>query len=104
MSLKSVEMQVALPRTQEIGKIQEQLQQRGQIMQAHANESVEKDVVKKRTSVTKEEETKEAKWEHNQSSRHRQQEHEQKKQKSRQIARNHYENHPYKGHKIDFSG
>ncbi|MRH42286.1 hypothetical protein GH741_06280 [Aquibacillus halophilus] len=33
MSWKSVEMQVALPRVQDAGKIQEQLQQRGQLLQ-----------------------------------------------------------------------
>jgi hypothetical protein len=33
VSLKLIELQVALPRTQDFGKIQEQLQQRGQHMQ-----------------------------------------------------------------------
>ncbi|MBU5594985.1 hypothetical protein KQI76_07385 [Amphibacillus sp. MSJ-3] len=33
MSWKAVEMQVALPRTQDAGRIQEQIQQRGQFMQ-----------------------------------------------------------------------
>ncbi|WP_093210698.1 hypothetical protein [Sediminibacillus albus] len=33
MSWKSVEMQVALPRVQDAGKIQEQMQQRGQHLQ-----------------------------------------------------------------------
>ena len=30
MGLKSIEMQVALPRTQEVGKIQEQMNRQGQ--------------------------------------------------------------------------
>lgn len=33
VSWKAVEMQVALPRTQDVGRIQEQIQQRGQFMQ-----------------------------------------------------------------------
>ncbi|KGX88420.1 hypothetical protein [Pontibacillus litoralis] len=33
MTLRTIEMQVALPRTQDAGKLQDQLQHRGQMMQ-----------------------------------------------------------------------
>jgi hypothetical protein len=38
MSLKSIEMQLALPRTQDIGKLQEQLNQKSVILQHHTSE------------------------------------------------------------------
>ena len=41
MSLKAIEMQVALPRTLDAGKIQEQMQQRGQNMINIANDAVQ---------------------------------------------------------------
>jgi hypothetical protein len=55
MSLKVIEMQIALPRTQDAGKIQEQLQQRSQIQHDHAAHEVQKEVEKKEHSVVKEE-------------------------------------------------
>ena len=55
MSLKVIEMQIALPRTQDAGKIQEQLQQRSQIQLDHAAHEVQKEVEKKEHSVVKEE-------------------------------------------------
>ena len=41
MSLKAIEMQVTLPRTLDAGKIQEQMQQRGQNMINIANDAVQ---------------------------------------------------------------
>jgi len=50
MSWKAVEMQVALPRTQDASRIQEQLQQRGQFMQnVLANQQLAEDEVKRKT-------------------------------------------------------
>ena len=42
MSLKAIEMQVALPRTLDADKIHDQLQQRGQHINDQANEDVTK--------------------------------------------------------------
>ena len=53
MSLKAIEMQIALPRTHDAGKIQEQLQQRGQHLQEHAAQSVTKEDDLKRKTVVK---------------------------------------------------
>ena len=55
MSLKAIEMQIALPRTQDAGKIQEQLQQRSQVQLDHAAHEVQKQVEKNEHSVVKEE-------------------------------------------------
>jgi hypothetical protein len=102
MSLKAIEMQVALPRTLDAGKIQEQLQQRGQHMMEHANEAVKKDVENKRTSVMKSEHSAEAKLlQDGKKQNHKNQKGnfgptpEEEKDK---------EHHPYKGTVIDYSG
>ncbi|SFP08305.1 hypothetical protein [Salibacterium halotolerans] len=51
MSWKAVELQVALPRTQDAGKLQEQLQQRGQAAQDRMAAQEEKELEKQRTQV-----------------------------------------------------
>ena len=61
MSLKTVEMQVALPRTVDAGKISEQLQQRSQLANDLAAAQNQKESDLKRTSVVKEERKAEAK-------------------------------------------
>ncbi|WP_078547083.1 hypothetical protein [Litchfieldia alkalitelluris] len=49
MSLKLIELQVAIPRTQDFGKITEQLNQRGQILQNQlATEQKKLDQVKRK--------------------------------------------------------
>ena len=54
-------MQVALPRTLDAGKIQEQMQQRGHNMINIANEAVQNESEKKRNSVIKSEQSAETK-------------------------------------------
>lgn len=50
MSWKAVEMQIALPRTQDAGRIQEQIQQRGQFMQdLITREQLQSEETKRRT-------------------------------------------------------
>ncbi|MFC4320156.1 hypothetical protein [Litchfieldia salsa] len=53
MSLKLIELQIALPRTQEFGKMTEQLNQRGQIFQHQVAQSQKKQDVKNLKQVTK---------------------------------------------------
>ncbi|MBM7692239.1 dsDNA-specific endonuclease/ATPase MutS2 [Peribacillus deserti] len=53
MSLKAIEMQIALPRTQEAGKIQEQLQQRGQLQNDLASLEMHKEDKRKTSTVTR---------------------------------------------------
>ena len=108
MSLKTVEMQVALPRTLDASKLSEQLQQRSQLANDLAAAQNQKESELKRTSVVKEERKAEAKLhrenhEHpnHQSSRQRsmvdleEEKHEKQEKK---------EKHPYKGLKFDISG
>ncbi|MDV7763287.1 hypothetical protein SC499_01090 [Peribacillus simplex] len=55
MSLKAIEMQIAIPRTQDAGKIQEQNQQKNLIQQDHAAHQVQKDSERKQRTVVGEE-------------------------------------------------
>ena len=103
MSLKAIEMQVALPRTLDAGKIQEQMQQRGQNMINIANDAVQNESEKKRNSVIKNEQSaetklyKDAKKQHNQDGQEREHVRIQTEEKKK-------EHHPYKGTIIDYSG
>ena len=53
MSLKAIELQVALPRTQEISKVQEQLQQRSQLTHDLAAREMQKEMKKQEATVLK---------------------------------------------------
>jgi len=104
MSLKAIEMQIALPRTQDAGKIQEQLQQRGQHHQEHAAQSVTKEDELKRKTVIKNNQKQEARLnKDDRSSNHNQ---EQSNPDKKKNSENHHiqQNHPYKGKVIDYSG
>lgn len=103
MSLKAIEMQIALPRTHDAGKIQEQLQQRGQHLQDHAAQRVTKeDELKRKTVFKNEQKTKARLNKDDSSASHQEQESKQNKQKKNPKLDHH--DHPYKGKRIDYSG
>lgn len=102
MSLKSVEMQVALPRTQDAGKLQEQMQQRGQHLQDHALESLQKEQRKQETTVMKYEQKDSAKLHQEEQGSDGSDENFQQKRKRKQQLKK--DCHPYKGKVIDYSG
>lgn len=104
MSLKAIELQVALPRTHDAGKIQEQWQQKDQLAFHHAANEVQKDDTKKRTAVIKQEQ-KEKPSLHKEgggAGQHGSQRQPGKK-KAMDSRQNKYQ-HPYKGISIDYSG
>ncbi|WP_442599524.1 hypothetical protein [Neobacillus sp. D3-1R] len=101
MSLKAIELQVALPRTQDAGKLQEQIQQRGQILQDQIAEQSQKEQEKKRSTVIKNETTEKAILRNKRESNQENQQQKSNQQKRDQIKDS---KHPYKGTKIDFSG
>lgn len=103
MSLKAIEMQIALPRTHDAGKIQEQLQQRGQHLQEHAAQSVTKEDDLKRNTVVKNNQKQEARLNKDGSQSSQQQ---QKGRDDDQSKDEHpvVPHHPYKGKVIDYSG
>src|SRR4051812_42362440 len=102
MSFKSIEMQIAIPRTLDAGKLQEQLQQRGQNMSDQAKEAVQKDVEHRRNHVVKSEESAEVGLlKDGQGHDHE----EQKRNHAREVKEEQQnEHHPYKGTIIDYSG
>ena len=101
MSLKSIEMQVALPRTLDANKLHDQLQQRGQLINDQANEEVKKEVEKQRNFVVKNESLAHTTL-HNQKDKHQNDKNEQYPDKEKQNVKQ--EHHPYKGNFIDYSG
>lgn len=100
MSLKAIEMQVALPRTLDAQKLQEQMQQRGQLQTDFATENVKKEDIKKEQTVLKQEQKDIARFRKNGNQDHHADERGEKKDKQHQQK----ENHPYKGMHVDFSG
>jgi uncharacterized protein YfaS (alpha-2-macroglobulin family) len=101
MSLKAIEMQIALPRTHDAGKIQEQIQQRGQHLQEHAAQRVTKEDELKRKTVIKNKQKQEARLNKDGQSSKEQGESRQPKKKKEELIQH---NHPYKGKVIDYSG
>jgi hypothetical protein len=104
MSLKSIEMQVALPRTLDATKLHDQLQQReqrGQLINDQANEEVKKEVEKQRNFVIKNENLPQTTL-RNQKQEHKKDKNEQHSDKEKQNVK--HEHHPYKGNFIDYSG
>ncbi|MDQ0214275.1 sRNA-binding protein [Oikeobacillus pervagus] len=103
MSLKSVEMQIALPRTHEAGKISNQQQQQGQLLQEHAAENTEKQLERKRKMVHQSEQKEELHLKERQSKEHSPVERQHQNQKNKK-KRQKESKHPYKGKQIDISG
>lgn len=105
MSLKAVEMQVALPRTMEAGKIQEQLQQRGQNLNDAAAERTLKEEMQKRTTVIKQEQKSNVKLsQEERGNKNNSREHTSKEEEKGNNEIEKKEKHPYKGSVIDYSG
>ncbi len=104
MSLKLIELQVALPRTQDAGKLQEQMQQRGQNMQDHISASLLKQDEKKRKQVVKNEKKEKSSLELNQRSSINGHGPNSRDKDNSENSKEAQEEHPYKGKFIDFNG
>ncbi len=106
MSLKAIEMQIALPRTQDAGKIQEQLQQRSQVQLDHAAHEVQKQVEKNEHSVVKEERKLPVQFNEQEGNPDKGPFSKQtnKKKKEEKKTTTSSQQHPYKGQSIDYSG
>ncbi len=103
MSLKLIELQVALPRTQDLGKIQEQLQQKGQLVQDHLASAQQKEDIEKKKQVNKYDKTTKNKLQKDGQNSNGAFETKKRKKQSKQMhpAEAH---HPYKGNLIDIEG
>lgn len=97
-------MQSSLPRSQTVGKIQDQLQQRGQTMQEHIASEQKKLDEQKRKQVNGTDETDKSKLEPDKEENREQKEREQEEKKKKKDEKNEVTPHPFKGKFIDFSG
>lgn len=103
MTIRPIEMQIALQNSQNIGKIQEQIQQRGQVAHEYLLDEQKEKAENERTAVTKSDETAQSKLERDKEEKRRQQDKENKKGKTeKNVVQK--EPHPYKGKFVDFSG
>jgi hypothetical protein len=102
MSLKSIEMQIALPRSIDAAKLHDQLLQKGHIQNDQASGQIKQQEVKQRTTVVKQEQKDHACFHQNGGGSH-EQNHQNGKQPKKGNQQN-AEKHPYKGNFLDFSG
>ena len=102
MSLKAVELQVAIPKTFDAGKVAEQHQQNTINQQLHANEALKKELERKQKNVNDTENTDAVSDEEE---RDRNADHlsmiDKKKKKEQEQPK---AQHPFKGNFVDFSG
>ena len=102
MSLKGVELQIAIPKTVDAGKLAEQHQHNVIQHQHNANEALKRELVRKQLTVSDTEPTEKVnKDEDNSSGNSKQSSDEQSKKKKNQTGE---ATHPFKGHFIDYSG
>lgn len=101
MSLKNIEMQIAVPRTQDAGKMQSELMDRGYVINSQAAEAAQKEEERKRTAVVHKDDLQKAQF-HKEGTRaeYVNNEKERKDNKTEDPPAK----HPYKGNFIDFSG
>ena len=100
MSLKGIELQIAIPKTFDAGKIAEQKHQQTQLNQDHANSLMERQALKgKETVLESEEYAKRMRMENDQEQEQycRMREQQQKEEEKKTV-------HPYKGAFVDFTG
>ncbi len=101
MSLKGVELQIAIPKTFDAGKIAEQLQQQSNISQANAQAAAERQLEKNRETVLQSSEA--SRLDSNNPNKQPKNgqdkdQNEQEKQEKKDSK------HPFKGNFVDFSG
>lgn len=103
MSLKSIEMQIALPRSVDSAKISEQLQQRGQQIIDHATDDMKWKDTQNRQSVVEMEKGHKL-WQHTDDDQPSSQYEGKQNQNKKQQQKMQEPIHPYKGKSIDYSG
>ena len=101
MSLKAVELQIAIPKTFDAGKVAEQHQQNVLQHQHNANEALKKELEKKQTTVNDTEPTEKTIHDENNRSGN---DHQSKNNQSKKDKHTKEATHPFKGNLIDFSG
>jgi|SRR5690625_3413966 len=103
MSLKSIELQVAIPRTHDAGKMQEQMTKQSQQFQDTLTKQQLREELIKRGKVNEYEHVKHLNVKDEEKDKNNEEQEEQKKRKQDEKKQSELE-HPYLGTKIDFSG
>lgn len=103
MSLKAVELQITIPRSQDAGRIQEQLQQRPQNDQTHLINEQKKEINKQLQKTKESEKTEKEKIKDQQNKHSKDQQNKQNDDKVEDKAKKKQLKHPYKGHSVDIS-
>lgn len=103
MSLKGVELQIAIPKTFEAGKAADQAQQQVLANQAHANEALKKDIERKQLAVNMSEQTDEISNDLESATEDAMAQ-QQSKKKNKKAQQHKKAKHPFKGNFVDFSG
>ncbi|WP_368504077.1 hypothetical protein AB3N04_18670 [Alkalihalophilus sp. As8PL] len=104
MSIRPIEVQGSFPQSQKSGKLQEQMQQRGQVSQNIIGQQLDQENRQKRRQVVKTNESEKSTLQDqkkNQSNQHNQRKKERDKEDDGTEQK---ESHPYKGQFVDFSG
>ena len=101
MSLKALELQIALPKTFEAGKLLEQTQQQVNNSQVFANQALQKQIKKNGTMVLESDQSSEVKDEYSNKKENKKK---QSQNKNPESANDEQIQHPFKGHFVDFSG
>ena len=107
MSLKLVELQVAIPKTVDAGKIAEQQQQQNNVTQSQLAALAEKELMRKRASVNEFDKSEKTKLD-----KHKKQSPQSKEEDPMMPSKFANETnetvptsfHPFKGRRVDFSG
>lgn len=102
MSLKGVELQIAIPKTFEAGKIADQVQQQALAQQAHANEALKKEIERKQKIVNTSEGMDEISEDEDAGGEYLTDTYKNKKKQQDQQEKQ--AQHPFKGNFVDFSG
>ena len=103
MSLKGVELQIAIPKTFDAGKIADQHQQNTINQQYHANEHLKLEIERKKLSVNESEEMDSISEDEDERRAASEHSHNQQKKKNKQQLEQKAQ-HPFKGNFFDFSG
>lgn len=101
MSLKGIELQIAIPKTFDAGKIAEQKHQQTQVNQDQATARMEQQMIKNSETVLESEKYAKMDADADQREKERAEEERQRLQKEEEKKNT---VHPYKGSFVDFSG
>lgn len=104
MSLKGVELQIAIPKTFDVGKIAEEHHQNTISQQMNANDALKKDTERKQLTVTDTEQIMEIAEDENNGDKNQNRNQKSKNKKNNKKQNQKEAQHPFKGNFIDYSG